>query len=252
MQGHGKIRRLVRHTFQSIELYETKHRRSSRRSRTREDWRLSCTNSRAQRGFRAAVKIKCSPMRCMHSESSVTSHRCSPTGWLWGSFCLPVCWGEKGLAGAWYRQLRTTGLHQRQEAVCVHPRLCLQWLDHQQHQEVYLWKQQNQLKLRSWQRCEPLFICSLSPSLHISLSVTNLYYLISCVMILMIFLLIFDIFIVNMCNNYLKEIMENMSNNWIHYNKSMNFQTEGVKLMQLFYCLFCVKMYLLYEFNRSN
>lgn len=41
-------------------------------------------------------------------------------------------------------------------------------------------------------------------------------------------------------------------NNWIHYNKSMNFQTEGVKLMQLFYCLFCVKMYLLYEFNRSN
>ena len=64
----------------------------------------------------------------------------SPPGWLRGSVRLSNHRGHQvHLGGPWDCELRGPGLHQGQEALCLHPGLGVQRLDRGQHQEVHVW-----------------------------------------------------------------------------------------------------------------
>lgn len=105
---------------------------------------------------------KSNVLPCIINRSFLISlSRCLLVGWLRRSSRLhscPCCWRNKhNLGGTWHRQLWTSGLHQRQETISVYPRFRLQWLDRQQHQEVYLWKRKSFLKLTSLGRDYSMF-----------------------------------------------------------------------------------------------
>ena len=76
----------------------------------------------------------------------------SPPGWLRGSVRLSDHRGHQvQLGGPWDCELRGPGLHQGQEALCLHPGLGLQRLDRGKHQEVHLWESLETISvLRKW------------------------------------------------------------------------------------------------------